>query len=51
MRSDRFVTVKRTIVGIEGTDEVTTIRRTTLRLFGVAVTSSVPSMPRKFSDK
>jgi hypothetical protein len=31
----------RTVTGIEGTEEVTTIRRTTLRLFGVAVTSSV----------
>jgi len=31
--------------GIEGTDEVTTILRTTLTLFGVGVTSSVPSMP------
>jgi hypothetical protein len=26
--------------GLEGTDEVTTIRRTTLRLFGVVITSS-----------
>jgi hypothetical protein len=31
-------------VGIEGTDEITTIRRTTLRLFRMVVTSSVPSM-------
>jgi hypothetical protein len=30
------------IAGIE--DEITTIRRTTLRLFGMVVTSSVPSM-------
>jgi hypothetical protein len=29
---------------IEGTDEITTIRRTTLRLFGVVVISCVPSM-------
>ena len=28
--------------GIEGTDEVTTILRTTLRLFGVLVTSFCP---------
>ncbi len=30
--------------GIQGTDERTTIRRTTLRLFGMVVTSSAPSM-------
>jgi hypothetical protein len=30
--------------GVEGTDEITTIRRTTLRRFGMVVTSSVPSM-------
>jgi hypothetical protein len=30
--------------GLEGTDEITTIRRTTLRLFGMLVSSSVPSM-------
>jgi len=33
-------------LGIEGTDEVATIRRTTLRLFGVAVTSSDPHLFR-----
>ena len=32
--------------GREGTDEVTTIRPTTLRQFGAAVTSSVLSMPQ-----
>jgi hypothetical protein len=32
--------------GVEGTDEITTIRRTTLRLFRMVVTSSVPSMLR-----
>jgi hypothetical protein len=34
------------LLGIEGTDEVTTIHRTTLKLFGVVVTSFVPSMLR-----
>jgi hypothetical protein len=32
------------VLGIEGPDEITPIRRTTLRLFGMVVTSSVPSM-------
>ena len=36
-------------VGVEGTDEITTIRYTTLRLFGMVVTSSVPSMPLRLS--
>jgi hypothetical protein len=33
--------------GIEGTDEVTTIRRTTLRLFGVVVLSSLQCLQRR----
>jgi hypothetical protein len=37
-------------MGIEGTDEITTIRRTTLRLFGMVVTSSVPSMSMMASE-
>jgi hypothetical protein len=31
-------------IGLEETDEITTIRRTTLKLFGVVVTSSVPHL-------
>ena len=34
--------------GIDVTDEVTTIRSVTLRLFGMVVSCSVPSMPRPF---
>jgi hypothetical protein len=41
--------VRPDIYGIE--DEVTTIRRTTLRLFGVVVTSSVPSMPVRLAGR
>jgi hypothetical protein len=36
---------------LKGQDEVTTIRRTTPRPFGAAVTSSVTSMPRRHANR